>query len=229
MSPLIHLQVGAFIANARDYSLRERRLVMLAALAQDFDGIFIYPPELWQRVHHTFSNNIFWSLLIGIIFALYNRGRRVEMFLVCTGAAFLQSLLDLITNDPSWPHMYFWPVSKFDFALGNFIEWEHLSTLLVVGIQGVLMAAVVTGTVFLYLKKDRTFLELISVNFDRFMTNFIKYGFFGKEKCSVCKERAFYVDSEGGEALCPEHSHIEKNLTVTKVNKKNVNGEKTDD
>ena len=85
---------------------------MLAALLQDFDGIFIYPPELWQRMHHTFSNNIFWSLLVGIIFALYNRGRRVEMFLVCTGAAFSQSLLDLITNDPTWPHMYFWPVSN---------------------------------------------------------------------------------------------------------------------
>jgi hypothetical protein len=229
MGPLVHLQVGAFIANARDYSLRERRLVMLSALAQDFDGIFIYPPELWHRMHHTFSNNIFWSLMIGILFALYNRGRRIEMFIVCTGAAFLQSLLDLITNDPSWPHMYLWPVSKFDFSLGNFIEWEHLSTLLTIGIQWPLMAAVFAGTVFLYIKNKRTFLELISVNLDVFITNFLKNGFLGKERCSVCGQRAFYSDKETNEALCPEHAHIEKNLTVTKVNDEHVNGEKADD
>ena len=91
------------------------------------------------------------------------------------------------------------------------------------------MLLVVAGTVFLYLKKDRTFLELISTNFDRFITNFIKYGFFGKQRCSVCGERAFYVDNESCEALCPEHSHIKRDLTVTKVEKDILNGDKKDD
>ncbi len=214
MSPLYHLQVGALIASARGYDSRERRLIMLASLLPDLDGIFIYPPELWEKLHHTFSNNLTFCLLVGAVFAVLSKKRRLEMFIVCSVTASLQLAIDLVTNDPSWPHAWLWPFSKVDLSLGNYIHYEHLRQITVIGVQGVLMVAILAGTIILYLKKKRTFLELISANLDRFLTDFIVFSF--SKRCDVCGARAYYRDAETGAPLCPAHSSIKKDLTVSR-------------
>ena len=86
--------------------------------------------------------------------------------------------------------MYFWPLSSFDFALGNFIAWEGLRTLQVYVVQGVLMVVIFGGTIVLYRRTGRTFLELFSPRLDRLLTDFIVLPF--TTRCSVCGARASY-------------------------------------
>ena len=56
MNPLVHVQVGSFLANAGSYNLRERRLIMLAAAAPDLDGALMFVGDL-AKYHHTVSRS----------------------------------------------------------------------------------------------------------------------------------------------------------------------------
>jgi len=216
MGPQYHLMVGSFAANLKDYSLRERRFIMLAALAPDLDGIFFFNANLWERMHHTFSHNIYFTALVSAILALASSKRRIELFAVCYITALLQLLLDLVSNHCSWKQKLLWPLWDFDFSLCNFIEWEHMAFTQVWVVQGTLMVAILIGVVYMYKRTGRTFIELVSVRLDRFVTDFITLPF--TKKCAVCGRRPYYR-SENGEPLCPLHADLKKDLTVkTKVN-----------
>ena len=212
MSPLYHLQVGSFIANAGQFNLRERRLIMLTSLAPDLDGIFFFNPNLWERCHHTFGHNLFSILLLALGLALYNRARRLQ--LLCLGAAtgLLQVLIDQVTNDPSWRIMYFWPVWDHDFALGRYIAWPGLAFFQVWVVQSALMVLILSGTVLLYRRRGRTFLEFVSTRLDRLLTDFIVLPF--TSRCQVCGQRASYRLSVDGRTVCGVHGRVQPNLTV---------------
>ncbi len=225
MGPLLHLQVGALAANARPYDLRERRLVMLSALAPDLDGVFFWNAELWERMHHTVSHNVYFAAAVAAVFAVYNRKRRTEMLIVCFLTAIAQMLIDGLTNDPSWKQKYFWPLWDKDFALAHFIDYEHLAFVQVWVIQGVLTVLLLISIAWLYRKNGRTFLELASTRLDRFITDFVVLGFTGR--CQVCGQRAFYRDEDSGEPLCPAHAKIRPNLAVNKVSENT--GARSDD
>ncbi len=215
MNPLYHVAVGSFFANSKDFNLRERKLVMLAALSTDADFL----PSLWnpdlEVLHHTFSHNIFWAVGVGFVLSLINRGRYLTLFLFCSASSFVQIILDNLTNDVSWPIMYFWPVWKMDFGLGNFIGWEHLNVFIKYGVQGVFMAAILAGVVMLYLRRRRTFLELASWRLDRLLTDFVASGLSGK-RCEICGARAFFRESESERPLCGKHIQISPRLEVRK-------------
>ncbi len=212
MNPLYHLQVGSFIANARDYGLRERRMIMLASLAPDLDGVLIFNQGIWEQVHHTFSHNIFFVAGVSIAMALANKARRMEIFLVCLAAGALQLPLDSITNHPSWKQRFLWPISDFEFKLAALAQFEGLAFIQVKVVQTALMLAILAGTVYLYKRSGRTFIELLSAPLDRLLTDFITLPF--KSRCAVCGRRAFYRESERGEPLCPHHAHVKKDLTI---------------
>jgi len=214
MNPVYHWQTGSFIAAPRS-DLRERRLIMLASLAPDLDGVFFWDQELWQRMHHTFSHNIFFAALVSAVLAAFcRRGRRAFMFAVCFGTAALQLVFDNLTNHPSWRQQYLWPLSSFEFGIANFIEWQHMAFLQERVIQISFMVLILAGTVFLYRRTGRTFLELISPRFDRLITGFVTLPFY--MRCSVCGARAFYREDESGAPLCPRHARVRPNLSIEK-------------
>ena len=216
MSPLYHLQVGAFLANARPYTLRERRLIMLASLAPDLDGVFFFDADLWGRFHHTFSHNLFSMLFISLAFALYNRGRRLELFALCAASSMLQILIDVITNDPSWSQQFLRPLTDYNFTPAEFTDWSYLGAFQVYWVQGSLMVLILAGTVILYTKTGRTFLELASTRLDRFLTDFIVLSF--TARCAVCQARARFRESATGVALCANHAEIRRDLSVGRKN-----------
>ncbi len=226
MTPLNHLQYGWLAANLMDYDLRERRMIMMSALLVDLDGIFMaLSPilralrcelcdfDLMGRVHHTFSHNIFFALMLGLAFGLVNKRRRLEIFAVCSTVALLQIVIDNLTNDPTWPIMYLWPASTHDFSLGNFSDWPHLRFLTVWVIQGIFSVFIWACTVVIYIRRKRTFLELASTSLDKFITDFMILPF--RARCEKCSNRAHYTCSECGKEFCIEHSKINRDLTVT--------------
>jgi membrane-bound metal-dependent hydrolase YbcI (DUF457 family) len=214
MNTIYHLQVGSFIANARDYNLRERRLIMLASLAPDADGIFFFNPDLWGRFHHTFSHNIFSMLLVSAALALYNRSRRAEIFAVCAVSAILQIFIDVVTNDLTWPQKFLRPLTDAQISFGGITDWKYLNTFQVYWVQGFLMIVILAGTVILYKKKGRTFLELISPRVDRLLTDFVVLFF--TRRCAVCGARALYRDTDHGDFLCANHATVHRGLTISK-------------
>ncbi|HUT53966.1 MAG TPA: metal-dependent hydrolase [bacterium] len=220
MNTIYHLQAGSFIANARDYNLRERRLIMLASLAPDADGIFFFSSDLWNRFHHSFSHNIFSMLIVAAALALYNRSRRIEIFAVCAVSAILQIFIDVVTNDLTWPQQFLRPLTDAQISIGSLTDWKYLNTLQVVWVQGFLMIVILVGTVILYKKTGRTFLELISPRLDRLLTDFIVLFF--TRRCAVCNARALYRDTGRGDFLCANHARVRRDLTISR---KNVGGE----
>ena len=224
MNPLNHLQYGWLIANLKDYDLRERRLIMLASILPDLDGLpMALAPILnvlglsaldldrMQSLHHTFGHNIFFAAIASIILAALARKRRLDIFLVCAATVLLQIVIDNVTSD-TWPIMYFWPLSKFDFSPGNFTSWPYLHLLTVWIIQGTLSVFIWTLTVVIYLRTKRTFLELVSTNLDRLLTDFIALPF--QKSCSQCANRAHYRCSVCGKEFCIRHSQIRRDLAV---------------
>lgn len=221
MGPFYHLQVGSFIANSRGFSLRERRLIMFSALLTDIDGIPGLINQNWMTLHHTFSHNIFFAFILAGVFAVFAKGKRLLLFGFCFAASISQVLLDNLSNDISWPIMYFWPVWQMDFSPGNFISWEHLNAFIKFGVQGTLMIAILAGTVILYLRTGRTFIEAFSTRLDKFVTDFISLPF--REKCSECGGRAFYRETLTNGPLCGLHAHIRRDLTVERKNFSSAN------
>ena len=229
MNPICHLMFGSFLANARAYELRERRLVMAASLFPDLDGIFmpldyvhkvapglqsisIFSGEFGNSLHHTFSHNVFSSVAAAFLLALLNQKRRLELFFMCSLSAVLQIFIDVITNDSSWPQQFFRPLTNYNFLLENFIPMRNPFLVKVVIIQYVLIGAVCAGTVWLYRRRGRTFLEFFSVRLDRLLTDFVTLPF--SRKCALCGARAFYRSSKEGTPLCPAHALIHKNLVI---------------
>jgi len=225
MTPLNHLQFGWLIANLKNYDRGERRLIMLASLLPDLDGLpMALAPILnllglsaldldrMQAIHHTFGHNIFFAAIASAALAAFSPKRRLEIFLVCAATVLLQIVIDNVTSD-TWPIMYFWPLSKFDFSPGNFSSWSYLHLLTVWIIQGVLSVFIWTSTVIIYLRTKRTFLELASSNLDRLLTDFIILPF--SAACAKCAGRAHYRCEICGRPFCSRHSRLRRNLVVT--------------
>jgi hypothetical protein len=212
MGPFYHLQVGSFLANARGFNLRQRRMIMFSALLTDLDGLPGLVNPDWMNLHHTFSHNLFFSLVIAGIFSVLGRSRRPELFVFCFASSILQVVLDNLTNDVSWSIMYFWPVWQKDFSLADFSSWEHLNSFVKYGVQGAFMVAVLAGTIILYLRTGRTFIEVFSARLDKFITDFLTLPF--KQRCAICNNRAFYRESDTQAPLCGSHARIRMGLQV---------------
>jgi hypothetical protein len=212
MGPFYHLQVGSFLANAGKNDLRERRMIMYSALLTDIDGIPGLVNPDWMSLHHTFSHNLFFALVIAGIFSVLGRSRRPELFVFCFASSILQVVLDNLTNDVSWSIMYFWPVWQKDFSLANFSSWSHLNAFVKYGVQGAFMVAVLAGTVILYLRTGRTFIEVFSARLDKFITDFLTLPF--RAHCAECGNRAFYRETVTQTPLCGRHAHFRRDLTI---------------
>jgi hypothetical protein len=215
MNPLVHQMTGSFLANARPYSLRERRLIMLAALAPDLDGTCMFIGDL-AKYHHTVSHNVFFCAGVSLAFALYNRARRIELFALCLVSSLLQILLDVLTNHPTWPQQFLRPATGRNFTLESFLQVDNIAVIQTVWIQYPLMVLILGGAVVLWKRTGRTFLELFSPRFDKFITDFIHLALTAA-RCSDCDNRAFYLHRETGEPLCGEHAKINRNLTVDRI------------
>jgi len=224
MNTAVHLQYGWLVANLGDFDLRERRMIMASSLLADLDGaaLLLFPVRQFLpgwlsdldpvALHHTFSHNIFFAALAGAVFSLLSRRRRARIFLVCAFTLILQVVIDNFTNDQTWPIMYLWPVSRFDTTLSNFTSWPHLGFATVYLGQGALTVLGFAATAAICLRRQRTFLELLSARLDRFITDFMLLPF--GHACAQCQNRAHYRCRVCGKLFCIRHTVIKPDLTL---------------
>ena len=142
MNTLHHLLYATTFANGVSRSRRERRWLMLAAIAPDADGALFWNRDLWEHTHHTVGHNIFFaSGLIALSTIVARRDRRLRLAAETAFSVFvLHYALDLAISG-TWPMRPLRPLSNFDINLGNFVaDSTRLDFWLRVPVQWTLVA-----------------------------------------------------------------------------------------
>jgi len=123
MSPVTHLFASWIIASKTTDNVRDARLVALAGVAPDLDGlgivvdlgarVFGHPTFFWERFHHVLLHGAFGAVLTASIFALFAR-RKLRVALLSLITFHLHLLCDFVgSRGPSpgdlWPILYVAP------------------------------------------------------------------------------------------------------------------------
>ncbi len=124
MSPLTHLLASWIVAAKTTDSLRDRRLVTLAGVLPDLDGLGIVFDiasgmgnwRYYQAYHHWLSHGLPAALLCSAALAAFGR-RRWQVFGLALIVFHLHLLCDLAGSrgpgaDDFWPIFYFGPFSQ---------------------------------------------------------------------------------------------------------------------
>lgn len=209
MNVVHHLLYGAALANASSRSRRERRWIMLASIAPDADGVTIWSPALWEKVHHTFGHNVFFvAAMVGAAAAFARPGRRLRLAAaVAFALVVLHLALDLAISG-TWPMRPLWPLSGFDVNLGNFVaDPARLDWWLRVPVQWTLMAIAIALAIRTWRRHGRSAIELFSVKADELFAGYLARVVSGR-KCAECGRLAGFRCASCHRIVCGAHSQV---------------------
>jgi len=173
MNPASHLLTGWVVANTVDLTARDRALVTLAGVVPDIDGLGLFAeiltehttsPLLWySKYHHVLCHNIGFGLLLAVTTALFSVRRWMTAFLVLV-VFHLHLLGDLVgsrgPDDYQWPISYLSPFSS-RWKLIWTGQWE-----LNAWPNVLITILLLTATIYIGWKKDRSPLEMVSKRAD---------------------------------------------------------------
>jgi hypothetical protein len=127
MTPAIHLFASWIFAAKTTHNLRDCRLVTLAGMAPDLDGLGLvidvithqfrtYPTNLYEDYHHYLLHGIFGGLGITLFFVIFAKDRW-RVILLALAVFHLHLLCDFVgSRGPSpedlWPIFYLGPLQK---------------------------------------------------------------------------------------------------------------------
>src|ERR1700677_1696581 len=122
MSPLTHLLASWIVAAKTTDNLRDRRLVTLAGVAPDLDGLGLIvdlalgKPHYYPQYHHWLAHGLPASLACPAFLAILAR-RRWRVFWLSMLTFHLHLLCDLLGSrgpdvGDKWPIFYFGPISQ---------------------------------------------------------------------------------------------------------------------
>lgn len=209
VNTLHHLVYASALASAVSRSRRERRFLMLAAIAPDLDGLTFWDRDLWEAVHHTFGHNVFFAGgAAAAALALARPGRRARLAAWTAVATLgLHYGLDLAISG-TWPFRPLWPVSGFDANLGNFVaDPIRLDWWLRVPVQWTLVAGAIALLVRTWRRHGRSGLELVSDQLDDLVAGYLARILAGK-RCADCGDRAGFRCAACHGPICGAHARL---------------------
>lgn len=211
MNTLHHLLFASALANEVSRSRRERRWLMLCAIAPDLDGITFWNRELWETVHHTFAHNVFFAGAMTLAsLAIARPGRRLRLVIASAfSVVVVHYVIDLLISG-TWPMRPLWPLSQYDVNLGNFVsDSERLDWWLRVPIQWTLVALAIGLAIRGWRRHRRTALELVSAKLDALVMGYFARAISGV-RCAECGNRAGFKCLSCARPICGRHAKIEK-------------------
>lgn len=117
MNPIVHAELS-WLAALKIRSLRDRRLLVLAGIAPDIDGLTILAGnDAYGKWHHLVFHGLFSALLTAGVCAMFAERKRTVAAMAFV-AFHLHLFCDQLGSGPEWPIAYFWPVS------GEFYGWK---------------------------------------------------------------------------------------------------------
>ncbi len=204
MSPIGHLQYGWWFAHWGEFSRGERAAIALAGMGPDLDGLSLLAGgEAFQCYHHILFHNAGATLAaLGLAIAVFRRRPRVWAFL---GFAFAMHVVeDYLTV--GWDQL---PLEPFHATAVNLSH--QLPNWLVQGVFQVTAMVFILGmTVWIYMRHQRTPLEIISPALDRLLVNYALLPW--KRRCARCDRRAHFHCDHCALDFCAEHSRVGANL-----------------
>jgi hypothetical protein len=121
VNPIVHAELSWLAAQSLP-DLRDRRLVLLAGVAPDLDGLSIVAGvESFGRWHHALTHGITAALLVAALCGLAAR-RRMATALLALAAFHLHLLCDLAGSGSGWSIAYLWPWSPREWMWSG--AWE---------------------------------------------------------------------------------------------------------
>lgn len=157
-----HLMSGWCVASLFDLTPRERLLCMLAASAEDLDGLGAVmgtQSDAYQNYHHLLCHNLLFVTIVAIGCALVSR-HKLKTLLLYFALGHLHLLMDLFGSGPGWGIAYWFPFSRHAYKTDlawEFFSWQNITT------AGVLLAWVIV----IAIRQGRTPIELIAPDLDR--------------------------------------------------------------
>ncbi len=167
MAPGAHLLMSWLCSVPIFKQCRERRLVALAGISPDIDGIGIFIDQLssnktnfYFEYHHYLCHNIFASFVISLLATAFAKSQRAAVFCMSLFVIHIHFLCDILgSKGPDgyqWPIFYLYPSNKtFELTWSGQWElnaWQNQSIIFVLFILCFLVLT----------KKRMTFLEVIS-------------------------------------------------------------------
>lgn len=214
MGPGSHLQIGYLIANAASLNTRDRRLVMLAGVAPDVDGvvgIFDIVREgrlldcsysTFHALHHTFGHNVFFGVFGALLLGAAAAGAKGRVFWLCLAAMASHYAADAVAAD--YPLNLLWP-------LGG--DMEPIPILLGASpwvvkyvIQFSLMIVILALCAWMVARTHRTPVEVLSPQLDRFLVGYVVGAFTTRCGLDTCGNRGGFCCSGCGVSLCGVHA-----------------------
>jgi hypothetical protein len=206
MSPIGHLQYGWWFAHWGAFSRRERAVIALAGVGPDLDSLSLLAGgDAFHRYHHILFHNV-GATLAALVLAIAVFWRRPRVWLL-VGFAFAGHIVeDYVTV--GWDQF---PLVPFKATVINLSH--QLPNWLVQGVFQVTAMVFILGmTVWIYLRHQRTPLEIISPALDRLLVNYAVLPW--KNPCASCGRRAHFRCDECALDFCAVHSHVGRNLKV---------------
>lgn len=195
-----HLIAGWLISRAGKFELPERCFITVMAIAPDVDGISLLAPSLLGDWHRTFGHNIFFAIFIPFLcFLFFNPSTAKKILPFTYFAIFSHFILDLLVTG-WWGFYPLYPIDKeFMILTSLYIPENVMKYYIQIGLLIVLAAIMIR----IFQKTKTSPLEIISSNFDRFITTFMITPF--RHSCSICKARAFYICVICNKPFCGHH------------------------
>lgn len=178
MSPLTHLLASWIVAARTTDNLRDRRLVTLAGVAPDLDGLGLIvdlirgKAQYYPEYHHWYGHGLLWALGCSAILAFFGR-KRWRVFGLCLVTFHLHLLCDLLgARGPDvvdkWPIYYFGPISRHPVWV-----WQHQWRL--DGWQNqVITIVLLVWAIILGVRMGDTFVGVINRRFDQIFVQVLR-------------------------------------------------------
>jgi hypothetical protein len=206
MSPIGHLQYGWWFAHWGEFTRRDRAIIALAGAGPDLDGLSLFAGgDAFHRYHHILFHNVgatFAALLVAGAL-LWRKPRAWALTVFAFGMHVVE---DYVTV--GWDQFPWQPLSAASVNLSH-----QLPNWLVQGVFQVTAMVFILGmTVWIYLRHQRTPLEIVSPALDRLIVNYAVLPW--RNRCAACSNRAHFRCDACGKKLCANHSKVGRRLKV---------------
>ena len=109
MMPIAHGMIAWLVAVLFGKEVNDRRLMVIAGVVLDIDGIFIlFDDALFYEYHHTFGHSLVFGLMVALVASLLSVDK-IKIFFGALSAFIMHIVADLIGSN--WPVTIFSPLS----------------------------------------------------------------------------------------------------------------------
>ncbi|MCF6177705.1 MAG: metal-dependent hydrolase [Victivallaceae bacterium] len=155
-----HVLSGWCVGNIFNLTGRERLFCMIAATAQDLDGLgIVFGQKYYWDWHHVLFHNLLSAIVLTGILVIWSK-HHIKAALLYFSLFHLHLLMDYVGSGELWTIHYLYPFNKLE------LMWQHAWPMF--PWQNITAGFILIGwTILIAAQKARTPLELVMPSLDR--------------------------------------------------------------